>query len=167
MTNEAKEIVEALRAMCSEQGNCGSCPLRSWCHAGGKAQLEIDAADLIESLAAELEQVKQERSDLSIKLIVAESALKKCKRERDAAIADMERLQGLICQVCQVQMERGSEGNILNNAREIVNELREFKTPYENLGVRFTYTPSVCERAADLIQQLVDKCESMIEGRSE
>lgn len=44
---------------------------------------------------------------------------------------------------------------MLNNAREIVNELREFKTSYESLGVKFTYTPSVCERAADLIEALL------------
>ena len=52
-------------------------------------QLFRKSADLIEFLAAELGQVKQERSDLSIKLIIAESALKKCKRERDAAVKDL------------------------------------------------------------------------------
>lgn len=46
---------------------------------------------------------------------------------------------------------------MLNNAREIVNELREFKTSYESLGVKFAYTPSVCEKAANLIEALLDE----------
>lgn len=39
------------------------------------------------------------RGVLTIKSLVAE--LEQVKQERDAAIADMERLQGLICQVCK------------------------------------------------------------------
>lgn len=54
-----------------------------------------DAADLIESLAAELEQVKQERDGLSIMLTAAQSAVESYKCERDAA-AD---LKG-ICNFC-------------------------------------------------------------------
>lgn len=42
-----------------------------------------EASDLIESLAAELEQVKRERDGLSIMLTAAESAAETHKRERD------------------------------------------------------------------------------------
>ena len=47
------------------------------------------AADLIESISAELEQVKQERDGLSITLTTAESAAETYKRERDAAVEDL------------------------------------------------------------------------------
>lgn len=84
MTNEVKRYVEALR-MCDLPKNvqpvaffvCRDCLAYE---ADVECRINLTAADLIESFAAELEQVK---------------------RERDAAIADMERLQGLICQVCK------------------------------------------------------------------
>lgn len=47
----------------------------------------LEAADLIESLAAELEQVKQERDGLNILLGQAQSMLETRTRERDTAIA--------------------------------------------------------------------------------
>lgn len=53
-----------------------------------------EAADLIESLAAELEQVKQERDGLSIMLTAAQSAAETYKRERDAALWDMPPMGG-------------------------------------------------------------------------
>lgn len=80
MRDEVKLTVDTLR-YCEESGaRCGECP--SGVNENGVPNCHSQAhiADLIESLAAELEQVK---------------------RERDAAIADMERLQGLICQVCK------------------------------------------------------------------
>lgn len=49
----------------------------------------LEAADLIESLAAELEQVKQERDGLSIMLGQAQSMLETRTRERDAAVEDI------------------------------------------------------------------------------
>ena len=85
MTDEVKRCVEILRkAVRFGVIDCQYCPAYSVCPTGtvgwnNECMLDT-AADLIESLAAELEQVK---------------------RERDAAIADMERLQGLICQVCK------------------------------------------------------------------
>lgn len=59
------------------------------------------AALFLQSLMAELEQVERERDGLNILLAQAQSMLETRTRERDAAIADMERLQGLICQVCK------------------------------------------------------------------
>ena len=55
------------------------------------------AAKLIESLSAELEQVKQERDGLNILLGQAQSMLETRTRERDAAIADI----NMVCQ-CDV-----------------------------------------------------------------
>lgn len=52
-----------------------------------------EAADLIESLAAELEQVKRERDGLSIMLTVAESAAETHKRERDELDAKCRQLE--------------------------------------------------------------------------
>lgn len=58
MTDKAKRIVEALR-MCPVSGySCNDCPVYT---PGITCQNELNAADLIESLSAELEQVKQER----------------------------------------------------------------------------------------------------------
>lgn len=47
------------------------------------------AALMIESLAAELEQVKQERDGLNILLVQAQSMLETRTRERDAAVGDL------------------------------------------------------------------------------
>ena len=49
----------------------------------------LEAADLIESLAAELEQVKQERDGLNILLGQAQSMLETRTRERNAAIRQL------------------------------------------------------------------------------
>lgn len=54
-----------------------------------------DIINLIESLAAELEQVKQERDGLDIMLGQARSMLETRTRERDAAIEDMKGICGL------------------------------------------------------------------------
>lgn len=81
MTDEAKEIVEALRkSACNgcihnKIGRCMHIQQGKFCGSERHA-----AADLIEKLSAELEQVK---------------------RERNAAIADMEEMQGCICQACK------------------------------------------------------------------
>lgn len=50
------------------------------------------AADLIESLAAELEQVKRERDGLSIMLTQAQTMLETRTRERDVALAEIKAL---------------------------------------------------------------------------
>ena len=105
MTDEVKRCVEALR-MCDLPKNvqpvafyvCRDCLAYE---ADVECRINLTAAGLIESLAAELEQVKQERDGLNILLGQAQSMLETRTRERNAAIADMERLQGLICQVCK------------------------------------------------------------------
>ena len=58
----------------------------------------LEAADLIEALAAELEQVKQERDGLSIMLTATQSAAETYKRERDTAVADVAKLKR--CEHC-------------------------------------------------------------------
>lgn len=61
MTDDVKWIVEALR-MCPVPGyGCNDCPVYT---PGKPCQNELNAANLIESLAAELEQVKRERDEL-------------------------------------------------------------------------------------------------------
>lgn len=61
MTNEAKRCVVALRTKCREEGSCDACGKKYWCYLNGDDELSDHAADLIESLSAELEQVKRER----------------------------------------------------------------------------------------------------------
>jgi hypothetical protein len=78
MIDEVERVVNALRVVCSEY-ECDECPSYAWCHSNGQC-LDWDAADLIESLAAKLEQVKQ---------------------ERDAAVKDMQKSALYLCQVCK------------------------------------------------------------------
>lgn len=40
------------------------------------------------------------------------------------------------------------------NAHEQAQELREYKVGFEANGVKFSYTPSICETCADLIDEL-------------
>ena len=61
MTEEAKLIVAALQTSCEENGSCPDCPVNYWCHAKNGVRLEDAAADLIESLSEQLEQVTRER----------------------------------------------------------------------------------------------------------
>ena len=65
MTKEAKRIVAALRVVCDER-SCEGCPCSDWCHKRKVNCLDVDAADLIESLSAQLEQVTRER-DAAVK----------------------------------------------------------------------------------------------------
>lgn len=78
MTNDVERIVDALRVICSEY-ECCECPSDAWCHNKGQC-LDWDAADLIESLSAELEQVK---------------------RERDAAVKDLKEFSYYPCLTCK------------------------------------------------------------------
>lgn len=90
MTDEAKQCVVALRA-CDLHKNvqpvaffvCKDCP---GYEPDVPCQINLIAADLIESLSAELEQVKMERDGLSIMLTQARSMLETRTRERDTAI---------------------------------------------------------------------------------
>lgn len=79
MTDEAQKIIAALRVVCDDRA-CTECPCFDWCNKNKTNCLDDDAADLIEELSVELEQVK---------------------RERDAAVADMEEMQGCTCQMCK------------------------------------------------------------------
>lgn len=67
---------------------------------GGISHVEAlkETADLIESLAAELEQVKRERDGLNILLAQAQSMLETRTRERDAAVQDLN--MSCPCEVC-------------------------------------------------------------------
>lgn len=67
MTDEVKRIVTALKCCPNSHFKCEQCPVYN---PGTSCQNELNAAYLIESLSTELEQVK---------------------RERDAAIKDIER----------------------------------------------------------------------------
>lgn len=91
MTDEVKRCVEILRkAVRFGVIDCQYCPAYSVCPTGtvgwnNECMLDT-AADLIESLAAELEQVKRERDGLNIMLGQAQSMLETRTRERDAAV---------------------------------------------------------------------------------
>lgn len=85
MTDEAKRCVKALRTKCRKEVSCNACNKNSFCHQYGDEELNDLAADLIESLASELEQVKQERDGLSIMLTSATSAVHTFKRKLEEA----------------------------------------------------------------------------------
>lgn len=76
MTDKVERVVAALRVVCSEY-ECDECPSYAWCHSNGQC-LDWDAADLIESLAAELVQVKRER-DAAVEDIYSMKACALCK----------------------------------------------------------------------------------------
>ena len=108
MTDEAKKIMEdaqTLREIMLD--DCIDFPhvVHTMCH---------KAADLIESLGAELEQVKQER-DEAWKVVESVSkqnelmggALEHIKRERDAAITDMKDIADnyVVCMHCEKRQD--------------------------------------------------------------
>lgn len=66
MTEEAKRIVAALRVVCDER-SCEGCPCSDWCYKRKVNCLDDDAANMIESLSAQLEQVEKERDGLPCK----------------------------------------------------------------------------------------------------
>lgn len=83
MTDKTKKFIEDLR----EHAWWASC--NEWEVPITLGENLCTAADLIESLAAELERVTQERDGLSIMLTAAESAAETYKQERDAAVKDL------------------------------------------------------------------------------
>lgn len=97
MTEEVKRLVKALRVRCAEQSNCNDCPKLSYCRFDGDSAMRNEAADLIESLSAELEKVK---------------------RERDAAVEDMER--GRICCTCKHEKSNINEEPCNTCTRSVV-----------------------------------------------
>lgn len=76
--------------------NCGIEQMRQWVD-----DWRQDVWGEIERLERELEESEKRETGLSIMLTSAQSAAEMYKRERDAAVADMERMQGLICQCCK------------------------------------------------------------------
>lgn len=95
MTDDVKRIVDALRT-CHSNEDCRDCKYIE----SDKDEMScvnmlfVDTADLIESLAAELEQVEQERDGLNILLTQAQSMLETRTRERDVAVEDIPRACG-------------------------------------------------------------------------
>lgn len=88
---------------CNTYNDCQNCPYddkvdKGW---GCCIQRNADALAYIQQLEEELATTKDMESGLSIMLTSAQSAAEMYKRERDAAVADMERMQGLICQCCK------------------------------------------------------------------
>lgn len=94
MTNEVKLIVNTLRE-CAVATPCSKCVV--FCE--NDECFFTATAKVIESLAAELEQVKQERDGLSIMLTGATSAAETYKRERDAAVQVVKKLGD--CKYCK------------------------------------------------------------------
>ena len=65
MNEMAMRIVNALRVECGERA-CTACPCDDWCSGREVNCLDNDAADLIESLSAQLDQVTRERDAAEI-----------------------------------------------------------------------------------------------------
>ena len=85
MTEEAKKIVEALR-MCNVSAfRCEDCPV----HIPAQAcRNDLNAADLIESLYAELDEAQQVNDGLNIMLTTAQSAAETLKQRAEAIQRD-------------------------------------------------------------------------------
>lgn len=101
MRNDVKRCVEALRF--KEDFECIECPIPAG-NCEENCMLDV-AADLIEALAAELEQVKQERDGLNILLGQAQSMLETRTRERDAAVEELSYSRK--CSICKKTPVRG------------------------------------------------------------
>ena len=86
MIDQVMKAVEILRYCEETVARCGECPSGKNERGIPNCQRQGNIADLIESLAAELEQVKQERDGLNILLVQAQSMLETRTRERDAAV---------------------------------------------------------------------------------
>lgn len=111
MTDKAKKFVEALRTKCAEQGDCNSCAKSDYCYYGGDYAMRSEAADLIESLAAELEQVK---------------------RERDAAVNDI--TESAPCFACKNFRRNGGECKGAKSCLWAMIECEEFDEEYTGMS---------------------------------
>lgn len=113
VTDEAKRCIEALRVRCRERNSCDGCAKDDYCHHHGDEALHDFAADLIESLAAEPEQVTQERDGLSIMPTSATSAAETYKHKLDAALADMKAIAEKTgcCHCCVHQPDINPDGS--------------------------------------------------------
>lgn len=104
MTGKANTCVEILqRAARIGVMECQLCPAYNVCPTGtagwNNECMLYTAADLIESLSEELEQVKQERDGLNILLGQAQSMLETRTHERDAAVEDIYSMKA--CALCK------------------------------------------------------------------
>lgn len=97
MMSDVEQTVEWLRVE-----SCNSCVFQrhAVCQDISNNCMTRIAADLIESLSAELEQVKLERDGLNILLGQAQSMLETRTRERDAAVEDMQKTPITLCNAC-------------------------------------------------------------------
>lgn len=86
MTDRARDVIDALQWLINYYPK--------WHSEADPCAVMHSAIGVIESLTAELEQVKQELDGLTFMLTAAESAAETYKRERDAAIADIPRACG-------------------------------------------------------------------------
>ena len=96
MTEEAKQCVKALRF--KEDFECIECPIPAG-NCDENCMLDV-AADLIESLSEQLDQVTRERDGLNIMLSQAQAMLETRTKERDAAIKDMHMTAVTLCNAC-------------------------------------------------------------------
>lgn len=92
MTDEAKRCVEALR----DNINNGFLLVGGF----NESVHASEIIHLIESMSAQLEQVEKERDGLNIMLAQAQAMLETRTKERDAAIADMQKTPITLCEAC-------------------------------------------------------------------
>ena len=90
----ANELVGALRSCNNPKGRrCSSCPVFSrYDHKECKRAVDILAADAIEKLQAETTQLKDELADYNCDTKIGCKLIEEVKAERDAAVAENERL---------------------------------------------------------------------------
>ncbi len=123
MKDDVKRCVEAMR-ICHSNKDCRDCKFvdSDQDEMSCVNVLFVNAADLIESLAAELEQVKQERDGLNILLAQAQSMLETRTRERDAAVKDVEELcKEHSCNTCHY-CEHYDEEYVSNDCMDCIDD---------------------------------------------
>lgn len=121
MTEEAKNIVEALRMCGVSAFRCEDCPVHI---PAQSCENDLNAADLIESLYAELDEAQQENAGLSIMLMSAQSASETWKQMAEAIQRDFGEFSARInagedlmgCEYCKKNYaEGGCSCNCLND----------------------------------------------------
>jgi hypothetical protein len=108
---EFQEVMKQAKRMCD--ANCEKCPLRDV--VGNTCPVAVIGDDEVAEIERAVMDWAAKNSELRFSRVFSKEQnplaadmiddlyweLGRVKRERDAAIADMERLQGLICQVCK------------------------------------------------------------------
>lgn len=82
MTEKTMRLIKAMRTRCAEQSDCNNCPKYDYCRIDGDQVMRNEAADLIESLAAELEQVTRER-DVAVERLAEFAPCSECAHHRN------------------------------------------------------------------------------------